>query len=753
MNTNKKNKFYPIYLAGIFLILLLHPFFATPWFFPVDWGKNIVFRCILSVLIFIFTFQLLFKKNELNLPDIKKNKILWILGAIFIITLLSAIFSVDPLFSFWGSPYRGGGFINFASYIIFAVFLFLVLKNSDWQKVMDLSIFAGMLVALLAVIQFYALISQTFITVVERPFSTEGNSIMLATYMLLLSFFTLSFLFKKNPLWKKIFYAIALFLFLFTITIAGSKAGYLGLAVGLIYFFMLLPKKMPAIKIGFGAFLILAFSVFILINTNTQFYNFLSQNKITNVVIHRVSFSQVVDKNRVAGWKVGLMAIVKKPILGWGPENFAVGFDKFYDPSIPNLGTEWWDRAHNAFIEIAVSSGIPALIIYLSLFIFLFWQLHKNKHRTEHGDTQIIMHGLQATFIAYLIAIFFSFDNFSTYFMCFLLAAYSTYLIYRENIEEKTQIISQKNTANKNTWWKPVLIFSLFCFLILFLWQYNYVPLKVNAQVNIVNDLVSQKKCDSMISFMDEAVSQHSFIDSYARMQYGDFIRSCNAWSYPANESIYLKKGLEVIEQAVKVQPSYTRYWIYLSETSNNLAFIQKNDASKNELIKQANNYLDEAIKLSPKRQEILISEAKIKMTDKDYKGMKDYSEKCVEANPGLGDCYWYLGLAEICLKDNINAEKNIKIAGEKGADISSLEKLTELSNAFVAVLDYQSLISVYQQLILANPNEAQYHSSLAFVYKQTGDYGKARQEALKALELSPESKPNVDAFLNSLPY
>ena len=152
-----KNKFYWVYLAGIFLILVLPAFVLSPWFFPADWGKSITFRSMFAILLFLFVFQLLYKRKQLNLPDIKKNKIVWLLIALFIIFLLASIFSVDPYFSFWGSPYRGGGFVSFSFYIIFALFLFLVLKNSDWQKIMDFSIFIGATVALISIIQFYGL--------------------------------------------------------------------------------------------------------------------------------------------------------------------------------------------------------------------------------------------------------------------------------------------------------------------------------------------------------------------------------------------------------------------------------------------------------------------------------------------------------------------------------------------------------------------------------------------------------------------
>ena len=110
------NKFRWAYLAGFFIILALPLLIIQPYFFPADWGKTIVFRSILAIILFLFLWQILYRKNETSLPNLKNNKIIWALSALFATFLPASIFSVDPYFSFWGSPVRSDGFINFAFY-------------------------------------------------------------------------------------------------------------------------------------------------------------------------------------------------------------------------------------------------------------------------------------------------------------------------------------------------------------------------------------------------------------------------------------------------------------------------------------------------------------------------------------------------------------------------------------------------------------------------------------------------------------
>jgi len=224
--------------AGLFIILALPVLVWPPYFFPVDWGKSIVFRSILAIMVFLFLKQIIYKKNDLPLPEVNKNKTVWILRALLIIYLLASIFSVDPLFSFWGNPYRSGGFITFAFYFVFTALAFVMLKKDDWKKSWIFSIFIGLLASFVAIIQYYGLFNRIFMAVPSRPPSTMGNPDILAIYLLLLSFLTLSFAIKEKQKSLKTFYVSSLAIFLFTLLITGSRAAYFGLLIGLVYFIL-----------------------------------------------------------------------------------------------------------------------------------------------------------------------------------------------------------------------------------------------------------------------------------------------------------------------------------------------------------------------------------------------------------------------------------------------------------------------------------------------------------------------------------
>lgn len=763
-------KFNWIYLGGFLVILALPLLALQPWFLPPDWGKTIVFRSITAILLCLFAYQFLYAKEQLNLPNIKKNKTIWLLGGVFLVFFIASIFSVDPYFSFWGSPLRSGGSVNMAFYITFAILIFLLAKKNDWTKIWNYSIIIGGLVSLIAVIQFYGLLSNIIVSITAKPASTLGNPNFLAMYVLLLFFITLSLGIKKYlgtigtkaRVKASAWYAFALLLFLYIIVITGSRAVYLGLLIGSIFFVLFYPvrntKKFNALKIIFAGFLVLMVLLVWYTNVNPKVPNVLSQNKIFQAVYPRLSISLFLNDARFSAWQIALRALKEKPLLGWGPENFSVGFDKHYDPSLPymnDITSNWWDKAHNILLDIGVQTGILGIIIYLALFGIIFWQLQKTKQKEALlanviENLPLMAHGAQATLAAYLVANMFSFDSFSSYLLFFLLVGYALHLTLPNfNINENPP--SVENTSQK-TFFKKSALAVLFILLIVFLWQYNFVPLQINSKINISGNLAYKINCSKVFSNMDSILPRHSLLDSYVRLQYMYFTEGC-ANAYPGKNTAYAPRIVEILKEATTIQPLFTRFWIYLGQFTNEEASLQQDPNKKAEFLKEATSYLQKANQLAPAHQEIMVEQAKTYMLAGDYNSMKNEAQKCVNIYQNYGDCYWFLGLSEIYSKNYVQAQKDIDMASQKSFDTHSFSALYDLADAYSAVSDYKNLSQVYEQLILLNPKVPQYHSSLALIYQKIGEYKKAREQALIVLKLTPELKDQVDAFLKTLPY
>jgi len=784
-NTQTQNKLHWVYLVGFFLILMLPLLNLPPWFSPPGFGKTIVFRIILSILIFLFIWQILSKKHTNTFSAIaqnvldRKNKVFWpfwLLIVLLGVYFLATIFSLDPYFSLWGNPQRSGGFINFAFYIIFAILAFLIIKPRDWKKIWTFSIIIGILVSIIAIFQQFGIFTKILYTVERRPPSTIGGPIFLAIYLLLLSFLSLSFGIKSRNLIKKLFYFSSFLLFIFVVVfITQTRAVFIGLAIGSLWFLFAYPirkspisdgspsKKLILLKIIVGIILIGGVAGFYFLKTNPEIYK--SQPPFMTRAIDRIlgiSISEGLKtaESRTSAWKVSLEGLKEKPILGYGPENFSIAFDKYYDPTLPGIKRgpsgswyQWWDRAHNFIFDISVTAGIPALIIYLSLFGTLFWQLQKlkNQHKSAGisiNQCPIICHGIQATFIGYFVANFFSFDVFSTYLISFLLIGYSLHLISLDAAEQFSvvQRIVPRRFSDKIIKWRKLTITILLIILIWFIWSYNIKPFKINTQINIAGYFYGTKKCDKALTIMENLLSSHTFLDSYLRGEYADIIRGCSR-EVPEEKKLELaQKAYQILKENTEIRPYYTRNWILLGQYTNILI-----DNGKIKSKGEANYYFGKAYQLSPKREELLLEWTKANLIIDKYEETKEKAQECIKLNPKHRDCYWLLGLSEIALGDFKGGKENIEIAVEQGYKANSEKSLLQLVKVYAAAKNYQELVETYSKLIALKPKNPQYYASIAAAYKELGEFEKAKKQALKVLELNPEARPEVEEFLKTL--
>ena len=758
-----ENKLRWVYLVGFFLILTLPLWNLPPWFSPPDWGKTIVFKIVLSVLIFLFIYQILSKKDFA--ADIK-NKIsgfsllspFSILITLFGVFLLATILSQEPYFSFWGSPHRSGGFLNFALCIAFALLAFFILKDRDWKKIWIFNIVIGILVSFIAIFQLYGLFENVLIPFSGRPPSTIGGPIFLAIYLILLSFLTLAFGIKDRSLFKKIFYLSSFTLFFFTILIVTqTRAAFIGLFIGFLYFFLFFSapnKKFIIAKVVLGIILILsAYSVYYVNNTPfLELPQFVQENKLLKSTVNRLSIEKVLDDPRISGWKIGWQALKDKPIIGYGPENFSIGFDKYYDPTLPKIDEvygSWWDRAHNILLDTGTNAGALGLIVYLSLFAVLFYELQKLKKRKP--ENLIIYHGIQATFLAYLAANFFSFDTFSTYLISFLLIGYCLTLINQLNQPENNTTRSVLVVLEK---YRIVILGLLFIVLVWFIW-FNISAFQVNKNLKLAGYYSDEKNFEKSFEYMEQAYNKHSFIDNYAGLKYIDVISAYFKNANPSPQEITEKtnKAIEILRKNITIRKNYARSWLLLGAYLNISLETEKHSPEEFEKIKQeANSAFQKAHQLSPKRQEIISEWVKTDLLSHSFQQAEEKSQMCIDINPEFKDCYWMMALTQAYLNNIEQANKNIEFASKKRYPVNNESSLLQLSKAYYYNKNYEEMVAVYEKLIKQKPNYVSYRLNLAILYKETGEYKEAKKQALKVIELDPNLKLQAEEFLRTLP-
>lgn len=737
-----RNRFYWLYLIGFFIILTLPLLSIPPWFEPPSWGKTIVFRSLLAVLFFIFLV-----KQKIDFQNIKEifnphskiflpfSALLAYFCAVFISTLLSLDFSN----SLWGTPERGGGFVNFSFYVLFCIFGFLIIKNQDWKKLLDFSLIIGFLVILIAVFQKFGIFSQIFTFIEARPSSTLGNPIILSLFLLPLLFLALSFfILEKNKVKKYLYLFFLIFCFFAIVFLTQGRAAFLGLLVGFFWFFIAYPKKMKVLKIGVVFLLGLIFLSLFILNNNPQIYE--KWYPVFKEPISRIATLAEglgAESSRVSVWKISARAFLEKPYFGYGPENFIIAFYKYYDPLLPQVKMMKFDKSHNSLIEILITSGIFALFFYLVFFFSIFWRLQKIK-----GESPV-SHGLQSAFLAYFVASLASIEGFSNFLIFFFFASYSLYLISSNDTQKNTQ--NEKQISTK-IWWKaPVNIFLFFA-LVLFLWQYNFMPFQTNTKINIAKSLTSNGKWQESYEILEKESQRKSFLLPYLNSVYLNLL--VDRASENPEERIFLSEKIaEISEKNAKIQPYNTQNWLRLGES----LIVLAKEKQEPETVEKAKNAFEKAIELSPKNQTILLSSFFGDISAKDFRKAEEKSDFCLKTFPEIPECLWLSGIIKIYLNDIEKGKNFIEKAKEKGYPTENENSLNQLAMAYLENKNYKEMLPIYQKLISINGSQVQYKTSLAILYKELKQYDKARELASEIIKTNPELKIPIEEFLRTL--
>src|SRR3989344_199198 len=726
MNIHSQNNiFYKIYLIG-FIIILALPILNWPIYFsPPNWAKTLVFQIVFSFILFVFLCQILWQRNTGFFDKVRKiskeNLVFWLLVLLFATHFLSTIFSVDFHYSFFGSPYRGGGFISYGFYILFAITAFLIIKKKDWKKLWNVAIGVGVIVCILALFSRFGLFSNFLITRIDNLSSTIGGPNTLGLYVMLLVFPALSFgLQVKNNI-KRGLYLITSALFSFIVLLTISQGAYLGLAMGAIYFLIFFPTK-----------------------SNPDY-------TLNDHYLFKQLTTWKVDKSRLATWQVSFDAFLDRPLLGYGPENFSIGFDRNYDPALSAIQADettpasWWDKAHNFALNLLVETGIIGFIPFILLFGLVFWQLHKITHKKIGSAEQlvndppnpIITHGLQAAFIAYFTNLMFNFENFSSYILAFFIVGYAMSFTIPETPKTAFKDAQHSNLQRvqrlfvKN---KKVVAGVAFIFLVGFLWFFNVKPFNANAHINKAAFLAGNKMCGQAMAILDKELKKHTIFDGYLRIKYIDTIKRC-IQLYPENDVALAQKAIPILEENVKIMPHYTRNWLIMVAFNNIIAVTEQDPVKKSAIFDHTREFLRKAEELSPNRHEVLVEIINLAIFEGDYESARQISQDCTKQYPEFNACYWYLGLSQIYLSKNDTSlqegKKNMEKAQAMGYSQLSQYSLTQLAFLYISKENYKELEWVYENLAETRPPNPRYFAGLALVYKRNGKL-KESTEALK---------------------
>lgn len=326
----------------------------------------------------------------------KKEKIAWIdiiIYVLIILAFLSTTYAIDFEKSFFGEKNRYEGLLTILSYYFLILNVKSIKKEKYKNNIIKLFIAIGIFQSMYALLQSYtdfSFIRRHSISYMGMGLCSNPN--FFGSYMVMQTLI-IGYMYLYNP--KKV-YLIIYILFGITLYLAESTGPVLSIITAIIFSIFIMPKKIKQI-IKLIIILLLSFTF---ANLSLKY---IQTNKFEQVIIENYDISteistitekpkEEIANGRLVIWENSLPLVKKYWLIGCGLDNFKNVY--------PNWGNIKYDKAHNVYLQIAITNGLPALIILLTLLFIAFIKgiKLKNKHLTP----------IYMAFIGYSIQAFFN---------------------------------------------------------------------------------------------------------------------------------------------------------------------------------------------------------------------------------------------------------------------------------------------------------------------------------------------------------
>ncbi|HUO56383.1 MAG TPA: O-antigen ligase family protein [Candidatus Paceibacterota bacterium] len=770
-------------LAGVFALPFVPLIVSGSMFFPYITGKNFTFRIIVEIVACLWL--------ALALVDAKyRPRRDWILAAFALFILIIAIADaqgVNPVKSFWSNYERMDGWVTIAHLFAYIVTVSLVLDTEKlWRMIFKWTMIVSTFISVLGLLQIIGIITlgSGGTGLSSRIDVTFGNPIYLAVYMLFNVFFAalLSIQEGNEPWSMRERILVPCILFIGTIVVAPQVIGE-GHFGDLLLSFVVITAILELLMIGRRwwalSFIMLADTA-ALFFTGTRgtvlglvggaivaglLYALLAHNarKVRPYVLGGVAALVVLSgilwsardtsfvKNigfldrlasisltddtvaaRFLNMGIAWKGVQERPILGWGQENYAIVFDKYYDPRM-YAQEEWFDRVHNIIFDWWIAGGTLGLLAYLSVFAATVWVLWRRNRGGAQAFTIAEKSLITGLLVGYFIHNLTVFDNVTSYILWGTLLGY---VVWRVQQAQPGKPLIKGELLNKSV--LPLTAIATVLIAGGLVWLVNGNAYLEN--VTLLQALEPQQDVSTNLAFFEKALGYNTYGNQEAREQLAQQTASiAPASSAEVPDSLKQQYFQEAIQQLIlqeKVSPLDARNPLFIGTVED--AYGDYQDAA---------TAFDQAHQLSPDKQSILYE---IGLNDEALK-------ENTQAEAVFKQAY------ELDTQDQLALVYYIASAVRNGDDATANSLLTpslissgvaadpQLAAAYAYRNQYAKIIPIWTAHIAANPSDAQAYLTLAVAYYETHDAAKAIS-TLQSLENAvPDSASQAEQFIQEI--
>ncbi|MDB4992182.1 MAG: hypothetical protein JWL75_427 [Parcubacteria group bacterium] len=705
-------------IGALFIIPFLGLYVANSMYFPFITGKNFGFRILVEI---AFAGYLVLIACDKRYRPRFSWTLVWY-KALAIWMILANILAVNPHKGFWSNYERMDGWVTLAHLVILLVVMSAVLSAENLWRKWWLAFIAGN-----ALVCVYGLAQMLGLAAIHqgstRIDASIGNAEYFAGYLLFAIAVTLWQALEtraKNQLWLRysLFVLAAVqFVLLFETGTRGTLIGLVaGAAFGSVLWMLEAGKQGRKVAGSVLVILIVIVGGLFAVKDLPSVRQNENINRLTSVF----SLKEALGP-RITIWHMAVEGIKEKPLTGWGQEGYNYVFNKYYEPSLYSQ-EQWFDRAHNTFLDWAVAGGIPALVLFLLALISAAVALY----RAPISRFERIF--LLSALVAYVIQGLVVFDNLLTYLPLVAILgmahmASSRPIRMMENMREI-------NDTKLDTLVAPAALVVGG----LLIWFVN-VP-SVMASMHLIDAVTPSNTPDARLASFKQTVGDNGLAHQEEVEQLLTFASqeaTDSGASQETRQAIVDFAGAQMNAELLRA-PTDARLHLQYALFFRTLADFK--DAEQESGI---------AHQLSPNKQSILTERGIEFFQAKDFVSAKNYFTQAYELDTSNKDAAAYVAGADIATND---------VAGGK-AILQKVYGTTAINHpmlivAYYQIKDWKDLIEVLKLKYQAE-NTVTNGFQIAAAYLESGDKTNAIAQIRAVVAAHPEAAAQGTAILQQL--
>lgn len=726
----------------------VHGFYIpfTNLFFPFITGKNFLFRILVEL--GLVCYVLLALREPKYRPQV--STIFWTSLAFVGWMAVATIFSVDPVKSFWSNFERMEGYVSLLHMFVWFVMAGSVLSVGKlWDRLFNVSIFLSGVMgfnALLQIVGLAAISSQSG----PRVDTTFGNATYLAVYLLIHVFLTLYMLARTRSVGLQSLYGIALVLQVMGLYYTETRGAVLGLLGGLIIamawvvaywlYSRARGKRFEHTTLaywslgGLVAIALLVGGFFAVKDTS------LVERSNTLKRLSDISLEDRTTQSRFIIWNMAFEGAKEKPLTGWGQENFNFVFNEHYSPAMYDQ-EQWFDRAHNEFLDWLIAGGIPAFVLYIALYGIAVWVILRSDMSVPE---QAAFLGLMG---GYAFNNIFVFDNLVSAMYFWLLLAY----FHSLSVRKVPSLVWSRPMGDHTLAIAAPVVAGV---LLVGGWALNVPGLaRASGLVNALQTQVPITQSDG--SIVGASRNPKENLDA--------FNRALGVTAWPGTPQGRQEATEQLLQFATNLAPQQNvdltvkRQVLERAYNAGTQLLEERKGDARLELFfatflgaagatGEAMQHLEAALALSPQKQQIYIQIGMTKLQSGDTEGALVAIKQAFDLEPHYDTARLFYAAA--LYSAGRTASADALLTERYGTAVVDDEQLLQL---YVNLKLYDRAAAVWQARIAKDPNNVQLHLGLASMYFNAGREAETIAELRKIIQIQPTAAAEMEQLISQI--